>query len=88
MSFSSKEKFDDSNRPKSICFGICCTLVNLAAFLCEHSNVANFLEEDILVDFILIELDSPMDYYGVHKDLPVSSEESGKMYLFFIRKCR
>jgi len=32
------------------------TLVNLAAFLCEHSNVADFLEEDILVDFILTEL--------------------------------
>lgn len=30
--------------------------MNLAAFVCEHSNVANFLEGDILVDFILIEL--------------------------------
>jgi hypothetical protein len=29
-----------------------------------------------------------MDHYGVHKDLPLSSEESGKMYLFFNRKCR
>ena len=29
-----------------------------------------------------------MDHYDSHKDLPVSSEESGKMYLFFNRKCR
>jgi len=29
-----------------------------------------------------------MDHYGVYKDLPVSSEESGKMYLFFNRQCR
>lgn len=36
--------------------GICCTYMNLAAFVCEPSNVAILLEEDILVDFILSDL--------------------------------